>query len=96
MEIFIPLPITHGSVESLGFDSKDNLIVSFSDREDKTTKVLLYSGLSDNWYSIEGLNFTTSYDNTALVGKDHYIYLYTFENGIYKTTQSIDEILRIN
>ena len=85
-----------GSVESLGFDSNDNLIVSFSDREDKTTKVLLFSGLSDNWYSIEGLNFTTSYDNTALVGKDHYIYLYTFENGIYKTTQSIDEIFRIN
>ncbi len=86
-----------GLIDDLGIDSNDNLLVTFFDVEDNMTKVLLYSELSNNWYSIEGSNLPeTGYPFSTLVGKDHHIYLATFGSGIYKTKLSIDEILKLN
>ena len=83
-------------IESLVLDSNENIFVSFFDREDAIYKVFLFSELNQNWYSIEGSNLPTSgnYFRT-FVGKDRHIILYTFDNGIYITKQSIDSILKL-
>ena len=89
--------IHNGYIESLGLDSNDNLLATFFDREDEMIKVLLFSQLSNNWYSIEGLNLPTSENHiSTLIGRDHHIYLATFGSGIYKTRLSIDSILKQN
>lgn len=87
----------NGYIQSLEIDSNDNLVTVFYDLKEKKLKVLLYSKLNDKWYSIDGLTYPISgCDISAFIGKDHHIYLYTFDCGIYKTKQSIDTILKEN
>jgi hypothetical protein len=86
-----------GIIYDLGLDSNDNLLVTFFDQEDNMTKVLLFSEVSNKWYSIEGISLSTiDYPTSTVVSKDRHIYLSTYRGGIYKTKKSIDVILELN
>lgn len=85
----LAFPDKDGMITDIEIDSDDNLLVTFLG-PDNTTKVFLYSGVRKKWYIIEGIKSSSYERMSTIVGKDRHIYLATFDEGVYKTRQSID------